>query len=60
MELASDISILLGVLIVIGGLAWIWWPLGLLALGLALIALGFVFHAKAARGKASKPARDKS
>jgi hypothetical protein len=54
MELASDIFVLLGVLVVIGALAWIWWPLGLLALGLSLIALGFLFHAKAARSKAGK------
>lgn len=57
MELASDIFILLGALAIIGALAWIWWPLGLLALGLALIALGFVFAAKAGRGKATKPTK---
>lgn len=60
MELASDIFVLLGVIVVIGALAWIWWPLGVLALGLALIALGFVFHAKAARGKASRAGKDNS
>ncbi len=36
MELASDICVIVGALIVIGALAAVWWPLGLLALGLAL------------------------
>jgi Flp pilus assembly protein TadB len=53
MEHASDICVLLGALIIIGGLAWIWLPLGLLALGLALIGLGFVFALKARQAKAS-------
>lgn len=55
MELASDICVIAGVLVVIGALAMIWWPLGPLALGAALVALGYVFHvrASAARKKAA-------
>ena len=55
MELASDIFVIVGALVVIGALAAIWWPLGLLALGAALVALGFVFHVRV-RMRAAKKA----
>lgn len=54
MELASDIFVLLGALLVICALAWIWLPLGLLALGSALLAMGFVCALKVQRGKSGK------
>lgn len=54
MELASDILVLVGALIVIGGLGWIWWPLGIVALGAAMIAMGWIFAVKAVRSKALK------
>lgn len=56
MELTSDILVIAGMLVVIAALAAIWWPLGLLTLGLALIAMGFLFHV---RGRAAKAAKAK-
>ena len=53
MELASDIFVLLGALLIIGGLWAIWWPLAPLAGGAALIALGYIFHVRA-RMRAAK------
>lgn len=53
MEVASDIFVIAGMLVVIAALTAIWWPLGLLASGLALIALGYVFHVRARAAKAS-------
>lgn len=57
MELASDIFVILGALIIIAALSAVWWPLGLLALGLALIVLGFAFHLRAARKVKQNPVR---
>lgn len=54
LELASDICVILGALLVIGALWAVWWPLGLVALGLALIALGYAFNNRA-RAKKAKP-----
>lgn len=56
-EIASDVFVCFGVLVVIVALAVIWEPLGLLAFGVGLIALGFVFFMKA---KAIKAQQDKS
>ena len=57
MELASDIFVIVGALVVIGALTAIWWPLGLLALGAALVALGYVFHVRARVKAAAKAAK---
>jgi len=57
MELASDILVCIGTAIVIFALWMIWHPLGLLAFGLAMVALGFVFHVRALRTKAQGKAR---
>ncbi len=49
-EIVSDVLVSIGALTVIAAFALVWWPLGVLGLGLALIALGLVF-AKAAKKK---------
>lgn len=58
MERIGDIFVLLGALIIVCALGWIWRPLGLLALGMTMIALGYVFAFKAQRAK--RAAKDKS
>jgi hypothetical protein len=58
-ELLSDIFAVLGALIIVLALAWIWKPLGLLALGASLLLLGWACAVKAAK-EAAKAASPKS
>lgn len=51
MEVASDILVIVGAVATIAGLAAMWWPLGLLAGGLGLFAMGWALAVKVARAK---------
>ena len=41
-DAAVNVLVLAGVLTACGGLAWMWAPLGVVALGLCLVALGVI------------------
>lgn len=48
--IASDVLLLLGCVILILGVACIWWPLGLITSGIALIAAAFFVGVQEAKG----------
>jgi hypothetical protein len=52
LEIASDVFVVLGIGAAVCGIWFIWWPLGLIAGGAALVFLGMVFF-KAANAKAA-------
>jgi hypothetical protein len=52
MDTASDLLVVAGFLLLAWALRAMWRPLGLFALGVELVVLGFVFAVKAAKARA--------